>query len=88
MSENGTVQLFMRKRDLVTALSSMLGKDGGLTDKSARSVRKAMMICDRQMENRKYSVDEVQRLFETQMKRTECRIAMDAVGKCFEAKPE
>ncbi len=86
MPENGSKQIFIRKRDLITGLSAMTGKETGLTDKAARSVKRAISICEKQMENRKYSYEEIGKLFEKQMKRTELKIAMEAVGKCIEAK--
>ena len=84
MPENGNKQIFVRKKDLITKLSAMTGKDTGLADKAARSVKKAVSICEKQMENRKYSYEEVEKLFLKQMKRTELKIAMNAVEKCFE----
>lgn len=86
MSENGNKQIFIRKRDLITELSAMTGKETGLADKAARSVKRATSICEKQMENRKYSYEEIGKLFEKQMKRTELKIAMGAVEKCIETR--
>lgn len=82
MPENGN-RIFIRKRDLVIRLNAMIGKEGGLTDKTARSIKKASAICDKQMENRKYSREEIEKLFRKQMKRTELKIAMNAVDTCL-----
>lgn len=85
MPENGNKQIFIRKKDLITRLTAMTGKETGLADKAARSVKRAISICEKQMDNRKYSYEEIEKLFEKQMKRTELKIAMSAVEKCLTA---
>lgn len=85
MPENRTNQIYIRKRDLISSLSSMLGQEGGLTDKTARCVRRAATICEKQLENRKYMASEIEALLGKQMKRTEMKLAMSAVEKCFES---